>query len=52
MTKNKNIDLIKNMGKTFEPTEKEHKEFQGRVKNIVAQQENCLLYTSPSPRDW
>tara|TARA_R100001086_G_scaffold126715_1_gene65567 strand:+ start:313 stop:552 length:240 start_codon:yes stop_codon:yes gene_type:complete len=40
MTKNKNIDLIKNMGKTFEPTEKEHKEFQSRVKNIVAQQKN------------
>tara|TARA_R100001443_G_scaffold83606_1_gene90396 strand:+ start:403 stop:642 length:240 start_codon:yes stop_codon:yes gene_type:complete len=40
MTKNKNISLIKNMAKTFEPTEKEHKEFHSRVKNIVAKQKS------------
>jgi hypothetical protein len=32
MTKNKNISLIKNMAKTFEPTDKEHKDFAKRMK--------------------
>tara|TARA_B100001057_G_C22715653_1_gene897598 strand:- start:162 stop:401 length:240 start_codon:yes stop_codon:yes gene_type:complete len=40
MTKNKNIDLIKNMAEIFEPTEKEHKEFESRIKNIVAKQKS------------
>jgi uncharacterized protein Yka (UPF0111/DUF47 family) len=40
MNKNKNISLIKNMAKTFEPTEKEHKDFANRLNNIVNKEKN------------
>ena len=52
MSKNKNISLIKNMAKTFEPTEKELKEFQSRVKYIIAKQKKIkiTIVTKPKPK--
>ena len=40
------------MSKTFEPTEKELKEFQSRVKDIIAKQKKIkiTIFTKPKPK--
>ena len=53
-TNEENNELIDNPGKTDDQTKKleeENSDLKDKWQRALADYQNCLLYTSPSPRD-